>query len=474
MLSQSYLRNNFSLAWPLALNAMLMQSMLMIDTLLVSPLGEIPLAAMAIASTIVLFILGIQLALASGSQLVISRAVGSGIDTSISKAFCSGMMINFLAALLFWVLLSFFDQTIIAALTDDAHLHQQINEYLGVARYLVFFTAFTQVMIALFNGLGKTKIPFKGYLIELPINIFCSYYLINGFSDFQGMGAAGAAVGSVVGISIRLGYLALVLYLNKHISFQFLFSTENRSSTTALFPWSFLSLAISIWRQLIGNIKLHFMEIFPIAANVTMLAIGVTIYQLLYSQLSLNDYVAISLVLPWVQAGGQIIAAWSHSSAIMVSQAIGAKKLADLNENIDASINVAIVMSIICAVGFVLLSVFIDDIYTQLDASTYDALNVIAPLYILLIYVRGYNTVHGNVLRALGKTSAVFKINFMGQWLISLPTLAILILYFDASLFWAFAIQPFEEIIKMLPFKLLAKKSMQELDAEKINKLMYD
>jgi Na+-driven multidrug efflux pump len=445
----------------------------MIDTLLVSPLGEIPLAAMAIASTIVLFILGIQLALASGSQLVISRAVGSGIEASISKAFCSGMIINFLAAFSFWILLSFFDQTIIEALTDDQNLHQQINEYLGVARYLVFFTAFTQVMIALFNGLGKTKIPFKGYLIELPVNIFCSYYLINGFSGFQGMGAAGAAVGSLIAISIRLVYLALILYLSKHVNFKFLVLTISKSST-ALFPWSFLSLIISIWRQLMGNIKLHFIEIFPIAANVTMLAIGVTIYQLLYSQLSLNDYVAISLVLPWIQAGGQIIAAWSHSSAIMVSQAIGAKKLTDLNENINLSINIAIVMSIICAVGFVLLSIFIDEIYTQLDASTYDALNVIAPLYILLAYVRGYNTVHGNVLRALGKTSAVFKINFMGQWLISLPILAVMILYLDMSLFWAFAIQPFEEIIKMLPFKFLAKKSMQELDAEKISKLMYD
>lgn len=466
MFSSPYLRKTISLAWPLALNAMLMQSMLMIDTLLVSPLGEVPLAAMAIASTIVLFILGIQLALASGSQLVISRAVGSGLETSISKAFCSGMMINFLAALFFWVLLSLFDQQIITALTDDLHLHQQINEYLGIARYLVFFTAFTQVMIALFNGLGKTKIPFKGYLIELPINIFCSYYLINGFSDFQGMGAEGAAVGSLIGISIRLGFLALILYLSKQVSFQFLFLSSSSS-------WSFISLLISLWQQLIGNIKLHFIEIFPIAANVTMLAIGITIYQLLYSQLSLHHYVAISLVLPWIQAGGQFIAAWSHSSAIMVSQAIGAKQLRDLQKNIILSVNVAIVLSILCAIGFVFLSVFIDDIYTQLDDSTYQALNVIAPLYILLIFVRGYNTVHGNVLRALGKTSAVFKINFMGQWLISLPTLAVMILYFDVSLFWAFAIQPFEEIIKMLPFRLLAKKSMLELDEEKISKLMY-
>ncbi|WP_413701108.1 hypothetical protein ACLKMH_05060 [Psychromonas sp. KJ10-10] len=69
-----------------------------------------------------------------------------------------------------------------------------------------------------------------------------------------------------------------------------------------------MSIFKAVWQQLIGNMKRHFMEIFPIAVNVMMLAIGVTIYQLLYSQLSLNHYVAISLVLPWIQAGGQLIA----------------------------------------------------------------------------------------------------------------------------------------------------------------------
>lgn len=452
MFSQPYLRKNLSLAWPLALNAVLMQSMLMIDTLLVSPLGEIPLAAMAIASTIVAFILGIQLALANGSQLVISRAVGSGVDTSTSKAFWSGMIINFLAALFFWLLLTLFDQHIISALTDNERLHQQINDYLAIARYLVFFTAFTQVIIALFNGLGKTKIPFKGYLIELPVNAICSYFLIYGFNGFQGLGVEGAAIGSIIGITVRLCHLFLSLHFSVHFSLAF----------------------TSEWLQLRENIKRHFIEIFPVAANVTMLAIGITIYQLLYSQLSINAYVAISLVMPWIKAGTQFIAAWSHSSAIMVSQAIGAKNINGLQKNIDSSIDVAVVISIICAFCFAFFSYFIGDIYTELDEDTYQALAVIAPLYIFLPIVRGYNTVHGNVLRALGKTSAVFKINFTGQWVVSLPLLAVMILHFDVSIFWAFAIQPFEEIIKALPFRQLARKSMRELNDDKINELMYE
>jgi len=157
-----------------------MQSMLMIDTLLVSPLGEIPLAAMGIATTIVAAILGIQMALANGTQLVLSRAVGAGNQESLSKGLWSGIFINGSVALLFWILLTLFDLPLIALLTDNISLHQEIADYLNISKYIILFTAITQVMIALFNGLGKTKIPFKGYLIELPINALLSYFLIHG------------------------------------------------------------------------------------------------------------------------------------------------------------------------------------------------------------------------------------------------------------------------------------------------------
>ncbi|UPR34547.1 MATE family efflux transporter [Vibrio splendidus] len=450
--SQSYVRKNFSLAWPLALNALLMQSMLMIDTLLVSPLGEIPLAAMGIATTIIAFVLGIQMALANGTQLVLSRAVGSGVTSSLSKAFWAGLFINVGVASMFWILLTFFEQPLIQALTDDKTLHLEINHYLDISKYLVIFTALTQVIIALFNGLGRTKVPFKGYLIELPVNAVLSYVLIYGFSNFEGIGVQGAALGSVIAITVRLVYLILCVHYDSSVSLKL--DTEKS--------------------EFITNIRRHFIEIFPVAANVTMLSIGATIYQLLYSQLNINAYVAITLVMPWIRAGTQFITAWAHSSAITISQAIGSKKMDDLTKNVDTSIDVAVGISVVCAVMFAGLSLVIGDIYSELDASTYQALAVIAPLYIFLPIVRGYNTVHGHVLRALGKTTDVFKINFTGQWVISIPLCALIIFGLDGSIFWAFAIQPFEEIVKAFPFRHLARKSLKEFDASKAKELMYD
>nr|WP_277814740.1 MATE family efflux transporter [Vibrio genomosp. F10] len=434
------------------MNGLLMQSMLMIDTYLVSSLGEIPLAAMGISTTIVAFILGIQMALANGTQLVLSRAFGSGLKQSLSKAFWSGLTLNLSAALIFWVLLTYFNQPLINILTKDSSLHQQISSYLSITKYLVLYTALTQVMIALFNSLGKTKIPFKGYLIELPVNAILSYFLIHGIDDFHGLGVQGAALGSVIAMTLRLIYLTLCVHYDPNIT-----------------------LALSVTRQEFQtNIKKHLIEIFPVAANVTILLIGATLYQLLYSQLNINAYVAITLVMPWIRAGTQFMAAWAHSSAISISQAIGSKKMDDLTKNVNTSIDVTVGISVVCAASFAVLSFVIGDIYPDLDESTYIALSAIAPLYIFLPIVRGYNTVHGNVLRALGKTTAVFKINFTGQWVISIPLCAMIIFGFDGSIFWAFAVQPFEEIVKALPFRQLARKSLNEFDMQKAEKLMYD
>jgi len=446
MFSQPYIKKNLSLAWPLALNALLMQSMLMIDTLLVTPLGEVSLAAMGIATTIVSFVLGIQMALANGSQLVLSRAVGSGHYLSLNKGFWAALVINVLVASLFWLLITVFDEALISKLTDNVDLYAETKCYLAIAKFIVIFNAITQVMIAVFNALGRTKVPFKGYLIELPVNVAMSYVLIHGLTNFEGIGVQGAAAGSLVAISIRLLYLTMCIKLDD-------------------------SIILSIKKldaSLKSNIHKHFKEIFPVAANVTMLQTGATIYMLLYSQLTLNAYVAMTIVMPWIKAGTQFITAWAHSSAS------GSRKMDELRNNVDISIDMAVMISFVSAFFFFALSFVLPDLYPDLDPSTYKALSAIAPLYILLPIVRGYNTVHGHILRALGKTTEVFKINFTGQWVISIPLCALMILYLDLSVFWVFAIMPFEEIVKAWPFRHLARKSLKDFDINKADKLMYD
>ncbi|MDB1124990.1 MATE family efflux transporter [Vibrio algarum] len=447
-LSRTYIKDNLTLAWPLALNALLMQSMLMIDTLLVSPLGEESVAAMGVATTIVAFVLGIQMALSNGTQMILSRAFGSGRTKSLSNAFFGGLAIASCFAAVFMSLILIFGDELVALIVDSESLITKAESYLSISVFIILFTSITQTIVTLFNSTGKTSVPFKGYLIELPFNCAVSYMLIYQFD----MGVSGAALGSLSAIMLRTVYLA--------------YSVLSDDSISLPLPEE-LSAFIKTTRHHLG-------EILPFAANITILAIGITIYQLMFSQLNINEYVAITLLYPWIRTGSQFITSWSHASAILISQRIGAGKLDDLKQCVDTSIDVAVGISFISCLFFVCLHFSFGHIYPGLASETYLAMATIAPLYILLPFVRGYNTVHGNILRAVGKTKSVFKINFTGQWVVSLPLLAIIIFVLDGSIFWAFAIQPFEELIKAIPFRTLARRTVREFDLEAAKKMNYD
>tara|TARA_R110002060_G_scaffold72574_3_gene81269 strand:+ start:277 stop:837 length:561 start_codon:yes stop_codon:yes gene_type:complete len=185
---------------------------------------------------------------------------------------------------------------------------------------------------------------------------------------------------------------------------------------------------------------------------------------LLFAQLDLYSFVAITLIFPWLRAGTQFPNAWAQASAISISQAIGQKNTGELKSFMTNCTKVGMTVSFVIAALLMLVSQFVLLVYPNIEPDTQVALMVIAPLYIVLPIIRAYNTVAGNILRALGNSNLVLKIHFVTQWLIALPICALLILYFEVSIFWAFAMIPIEELLKTLPFYHFKQQSISRLN----------
>jgi Na+-driven multidrug efflux pump len=441
-----YLRANLSLAWPLAVNVLLIQSMLMIDTLLVAPLGEIPVAAMGIASAIIAFALGIELAIGNGIQLLVGRAYGSQRQEGVAVAFWVGLAINASMAVFFFGVLSFSSPKIVASLIDNLEIQKQVLVYLAITKYIILFTAFTLVCTAFYNGCGNTKVTLKGFAVEIPINAILSYLLIYGFGEHIGLGLEGAAWGSLCAVLLRTVYFIWVLKRDQEVD-----------------------LSYPTYRRFRSQLRPQIGEISPIAANFFVLFIGASVYQLIYAQLELASFVAITLIFPWLRIGTQFVSAWAQASAINISQALGKNEIQFLPVFISACTRAALGLSLVIALLFYLLSQFIHLVYPNVEPETYAAIAIIAPLYILLPLIRGYNSVSGNILRALGESTRILKLHFVTQWVISLPLCALLVLYFDVSVFWAFAVMPLEELLKMYPFHRYTKMNMQRIKLLAVN-----
>lgn len=439
-LSKKALLHNASLAWPMTCNAILMQSVTIIDLLLIASLGEKQVAAFGIAGAIVAFIIGIQFSIANGTQLVLSRAVGAGDKKHIGLVMASGWVTNLGFSIVALLILLLVSTPIIDALAQHPLVSSEAKSYVHIALILLFFSSASVVMEVYFNATKKTRIPLYGFMIEIPINVACSFILIYGLWGAPAMGLAGAAYGSVIAIIIRFIYLSYRFYQEKTQGEVLGFNVLNKLA-----------------------IKEHIQEIVPIVANFVVLLTGLLLFQMLFSQLPVASYAAITLVLPWIKIVSMFANTWAQASTIIVSQYIGKKEYAAIPEFVQQSLIVTRIISVFILLAFYAFSQLAPTMYANLSKETLTALAIIAPIYIFLPLIRCNNMFCGNMIRAMGDSYLIVRINIITQWLIALPLCALMV-YLDAPLYVVFGIILFDEILKCYPFKRTLQKRLMQYE----------
>ena len=206
----------FNLAWPIALNAVLLQCILIIDTVLVTPLGEESLAAMGLAASTGGIILGFLFAFSNSSQLLIAQAQGAENQLALKSGFWAGQAINWVVALIGISGILIVGDTVLSAIAPSEAMAQKSSDYLRIFTGVIVGVSITQNITALFNATGNSKLPFYSNLFELPINAGISYVLIYGLWRFPAMGLTGAAWGSVHGCRcLKQGVLIDINPVNK-------------------------------------------------------------------------------------------------------------------------------------------------------------------------------------------------------------------------------------------------------------------
>ena len=437
-LSKETLLEITSIAWPMAINAVLLQSVPLIDLLLIAPLGDVSLAAFGVAGAIISFILGIQMGIASGTQFILSQAIGAGNIKKVGIEVAAGWAVNLAFSVLAFIALFFGTDYLVDKILHTEEVATQAASYIEVSLYLLFFSSLSQVIVVYFNSQKKTRIPLYGFLIEIPLNVVCSSILIYGLFGFPEMGLAGAALGSVIAVMIRLLYLTLCL------------KQEIRKGFVSGF--SAINFKIA---------KAHLIEVAPVVTNFFVLFAGHLLFQVLFAQLSVTSYAAITLIMPWIKVGGMFANSWAKASTIIVSQYIGQGNLKSIPSFVLQSKLVATLMSIVMMGCYFLFSLAIPQVYSNLSAETLMALAVIAPCYIFIPIFRTNNMFCGNMIRALGEGYLIVRINLVTMWLIALP-LCTLLIYLGAPLYIVFGIVLFDEVIKCYKFR---KTLMTKLDS---------
>ncbi|MGB5557425.1 MAG: MATE family efflux transporter [Paracoccaceae bacterium] len=424
----------FRLAWPLGLKTIMLFGVVVIDAFLVSPLGEAALASMGLAGALAGVLLGVIFAFSNATQIRIAQAFGAAGPVALKTSFFAGLFINLVTTVVGLGIVLAFGDRIIAAFAHTPWIAEQATAYLHVFLWVVLFEAVGQCLSSHFNGCGNTRISFYSYLVAVPVNIGLSIVLIYGLYGFAELGVVGAAYGSAASSVARVVFMG----------WRFV---GDDGGILAAQGWSKDTFGAALRR--------HWAFSLPIAGTFISMSIGTQVCMLIYAKMSVNEFAALTLILPWVQTAGVFGMAWAQAVGIAVAQLLGKGLDASaLDEFLGRAWRGAFVAAALVSASYVAICLLAGQIYGNLQTETVMALLTFLPFLMLLPFPKGSNAICGQTLRASGDTLYVMNIFVSGQWVFKVPMTLLFVLYLNVHVAWVFSLVLFEELFKFLPFHL--------------------
>lgn len=425
-------RDIFKLAWPIAMNAILLQLILVIDTVLVTPLGEVALAAMGLAASIAGIILGSIMAFSNGTQLLIAQAYGAESDSAMRNGFGSGQVINWIITVVGIAFILLFSPALIALVAETQAMAEMTYSYLVIFSLAILSVSVCQNITVFFNATGNSKLPFYANLFEAPVNVAISYILIYGAFGIPAMGLPGAAAGSAIAVFSRL--IFLLWFMHRQQPDYLRHQTISHLST--------------------GIVKHHFKTSAPIAGTFVSMMTANSVCTLIYAKLGIYQFAALTLILPWTRVAAHLVTSWAHATGILVGQLLGKQQWDAVDGFVSRAWRASFYLAFIVALLYLGMFFLFEAIYPELEQETKDTLWQFMPILLIIPFVRSSNTICGHVLRAGGDATHVMKIHAYTQWLLIVPLSALFVLYLELSAVWVFGLILFEELVKFAPFHI--------------------
>ena len=420
------------LAWPMALKAVLLHGAVVIDGWLVSSLGEFQLASLGLAAAIAGFPLGAILAFSHAMQIKTAQTVGRDDRQALKSVLFSGLLISLSVGLLLIGVMMVFDTPILALLSPDPLITSYALNYLSVFFFFILGESIGQCLSSYFNGCGYSKVPLFSYCLSVPVNIISSVIFIHGYFGMPAFGVVGAAMGSVFGVVMQLAFLIAMLYRLNLPLLKIKFAPAFNFRLTTL-------------QQFIFSL--------PIAMTFMSATFSGRVAELMYAKMTLNEFAAMTIVMPWIMVAGTIAMQWSQATGIIIAQLLGQQASPEtLSRFLSKAWRGVFFAASIVACFYTILCVNSPYIYSDLSDETTSILVSFVPILIFLPFIRSTNAICGNTLRASGDTIYVMNLFLWSQWLFRLPLIALAIFYFELSAFYVLSILLLEEMVKFVPF----------------------
>lgn len=197
--SKSVYSNFVRMAWPSALESLLVGLVGAIDTIMVGSLGKTAITAVGVTDQPKFLLLAMVFSLNTGITAVTARRKGQEDRTGANNTLRAGILLSMMISLVMASIGYTFARPILTfAGAKDTYINEAVT-YFRIVMIGIPFQSLNLTINAAHRGCGKTQISMWTNIISNIVNIIFNYLLINGIGIFPKLGVAGAAVATSMG-----------------------------------------------------------------------------------------------------------------------------------------------------------------------------------------------------------------------------------------------------------------------------------
>ena len=416
------------IALPICLQQMLNHGANFVDTLMVSHIGYV--SAITIASELnnLMFLFGFGIN--SAISIYAAQFYGTRDWKNMKRAFGLFIVLNLIAASLFFVIAQAGNTRLLSFYSKDTVLVEQAWEYLSVCSIAFFFTSLTNAFSFMYRCIQKATVPMLiGFGVNI-VNASLNYVMIFGKLGLPAMGARGAAIATV--IATGLGLLA-------HIIYAIATKQPYLGKLREMLDWPSHFLVPMLRRML------------PVMGNEMIFGLGDTMYIKAYGLLgstALECYkvgYSISMI-PYVVTLGI-----GNACAMIVGENLGRKDLQGAKNTIRYLLPLSGLAAISLSFILMLVSRPAVGLFALSSESLRESTVLMTRLFALRIATRLFNIIFLCAIRAGGDSMFLMFLDCGLVWLVGLPIAygSILLLGITA-LPWVYVLVQIEQIVRLL------------------------
>lgn len=210
---KEFLKIVIAIALPIACQNFLTTTASMVDTIMIGSQGELSVAAVGICSQISSLFFSSYFGFAGGALLFFSQYWGAGDKEGINRTFGLSLVCMLAVALLFGGAAVTNPGFLLGIYTDKKNLIEVGIPYIRIVGFAYPLQVLAQIVSFLMRSTERVKAPLISSIAALITNFILNWILIYGRFGMPKMGAAGAAVGTLVSGMVNL--LILLCFLLK-------------------------------------------------------------------------------------------------------------------------------------------------------------------------------------------------------------------------------------------------------------------